>query len=881
MATQNSEQRRLEDAFKIGEENAALILRLAPWCSHLKVELVSSGLYAQMSGLPIGMMAVRCAHASKGMQAMRLKEVAAFFIRENCQGCPHHEELNPNNAGRELLQAIDAVEEERSRPTAPQTEAKRRLHESLSGDLAQALEKAPTTEQSVLNLVALLEDEEHSGRAGNALVQAAEIAPELFSQLAWDVLSEYLSDLVLAGVCAKTIRVMGTKLGAIPATAVAASWRCVDKGLCHDEVLGLLGDDLGHGGELPIVPVVARALGHQAFAGRHFGGHRPSHPGLLHLIGEICNRDVDRVADACCRRLENRDPHVRAGTSVVLRKLLPVHPALGPPTLAALLDSLSLDDDEYEKSADVEACRALSVIYAQAPKATESKILNSFKRANEEVKELILQIFRRFGDLCRENSNEPAHATAVAAIPDALDQLLAFISSVDIPLKCRITAAETVRELASQHPKLVLSRCEAIFGMLALIFPEKIAFFQANPGGDPVLRGFPRSEWAYYDQLTSNLSRTLTEVGEHAAAPVFEALVGIIGCLDSKDKAQEELKVSLVEVYETLFQDYQIGIRMVPHLFNALMDMESVAVRFAALNCVAKILARKPELVPDNMKEILKLYLKDPYVAIHKGAARCMSAFKPASEEEAEEIALLLCIQFNVHRKRPYVESGHFGDLLDALIHICHGNSRLLRKYAFLAILALSRGDKSDLAERALSKFKRELSAVPDLATLYVTETLSYFQRFEFGGDEFYSDGKQLLLSLYDQPLAAITANQATFKQLIDKLIVDEEWYVAFQILAVLFHFELYQAAADSASDIENALPTDKSHEGAKRQARLFVAAARAEFHITARNSCEALATLDGVSTMLTTYGTPPESTDPRAFIEAFNVAHAAASRVE
>jgi hypothetical protein len=880
MATQNSEQRKLKDAFKVGEENAALIPRLTPWCSHLKVELVSSGLYAQMSGLPIGMMAVRCPHGSKGMQAMRLKEVAAFFIRENCQGCPHHEELNPNNAGRELLQAIGAVEEERNRPAAPETEAKRRLRESLSGDLAQALEKAPTTEQSVLNLIALLEDEEHSGKAGEALVQAAEIAPELFSRLAWDVLSEYLSDLVLAGVCAQTMRALGIKLGTTPATAVAAAWRCVDQGLCHDEVLGLLGDDLARGGGLPIVPVVARALGHQAFAGRHFGGHRPSHPGLLHLIGEICRRDPDRVADACCRRLENPDPHVRAGTSIVLRKLLPICPALGPPALAALLASLALDDDEYEKSADVEACRALAVIYAQAPKATEGRILTGFRQANEEVKGLILQIYRRFGDLCRENSNEPAHATAVAAIPDSLDQLLAFISSAGIPLKCRITAAETVRELASQHPALVLPRCEAIFGMLALIFPEKMAFFEANPGGDPVLRGFPREERAYYDNLTSHLSRALTELGEHSASPVFEALVGIIGSLDSKDKAHEELKVCLVEIYETLFRDYHIGIRMVPHLFNALMDVESVSVRFAALNCVAKILARKPELVPDNMKEILKLYLKDPYVAIHRGAARCMSAVEPSTEAEAEEIANLLCIQFLVHHKQK-ADSHHLSDVLESVTHICRNYPRLFRRYAFLVVITLSGGDDSDLAEKALSDLKRQASTALDLASIYVTETLAYFERFDAGEDEFYSSEKQLLLSLYDQPLAAITANQPKFKQLIDKLIVDEEWYVAFQILAVLFHFELYQAAADSASDIEKALPTDKSHEWAMNQAKLFAVSARAELYVTAGNSGEALATLDGISTTLTAYGTPQESTDPRAFIEAFSVAHAAAARVE
>lgn len=545
-----------------------------------------------------------------------------------------------------------------------------------------------------------------------------------------------------------------------------------------------------------------------------------------------------------------------------------------------LLKSLSLDDEEYERSADVEACRALSIIYADAPATTEDRILAAFRQADAEVKELILQIYRRFGELCREDSKKPAHAKAIAAVPMTLDRLLAFISSIEVPFEARITAAEAVQHLASDQPALVMPKCEAIFGMLALIFHEKGAFFEANPGGDPVLPGFPRAEWAHFDRITSQLARTLKELGEHSAMPVFESLAGIIRSLDSKNKAQEEFKICLVEMYETLFRDYHVGIKMVPHLFNALMDMESIGVRFAALNCISKILKRKPELVPDNMREMIKLYLKDNFVAMHKGAARCMDSYKPSSEAEAEEIAFLLCIQFKVHQKKD-ADSRHLGDLLDAVTHICHGNPKLLRKYAFLVILRLSRGEDSDLAEKALARFERELASVPDLAPLYVAETLEFFKRFDAGDGEFYSPTKHLLLSLYDQPLSAIEANQSKFKDLIIKLIAEDEGFTAFQILSILFHFELYQCALDISNEIEKTLPADKSHQWAINEAKLFAAAAKAESCIATGNIDAALATLDGVSTTLANYGTPSERNDPRASFEAFTVAHAAAARIK
>ena len=80
MARKRSEERRIEESFKIGEANAALIPRLQRWCEHLRIEQTSAGLLAEMSGLPIGMMQVVCPHASKGMQAMHLNRIHAIGI---------------------------------------------------------------------------------------------------------------------------------------------------------------------------------------------------------------------------------------------------------------------------------------------------------------------------------------------------------------------------------------------------------------------------------------------------------------------------------------------------------------------------------------------------------------------------------------------------------------------------------------------------------------------------------------------------------------------------------------------------------------------------------------------------------------------------------
>ena len=209
MARKRSEQKRIEQSFKIGEANAALIPRLQRWCEHLRIEQMSAGLLAVMSGLPIGMMQVVCPHASKGMQAMHLKQVAAYFVSQNCRGCPHHKEVHPDNLGREILRATKQIREERATPKTTASESKRRLQGLVKGDLTQAFLSAPTTEQSVLELVVLLDKPEHAEKAAALLLQAAEVAPEFFSPLACEVVAEHFAELWHGGRCAEVLVVIG------------------------------------------------------------------------------------------------------------------------------------------------------------------------------------------------------------------------------------------------------------------------------------------------------------------------------------------------------------------------------------------------------------------------------------------------------------------------------------------------------------------------------------------------------------------------------------------------------------------------------------------------------------------------------------------------
>ena len=212
MAKERSEQQRIEKAMVQGRENAALWPRVEAWCRHLEIKMLSAGMLAEMYQLPIGRIEITCPHAAHGgIGAHNLCQVAAYFVTENCRGCPHHEEMSPDNVGRTILAEAEALQRSLAGHDSRIEAARMQLRELVSGDLSLAFQREPTTQQSILELVALLEDETHHHEAAKKLVLAAEVAPELFSPLAREVICSHFPNLHHGRDCIACMRMLGKR----------------------------------------------------------------------------------------------------------------------------------------------------------------------------------------------------------------------------------------------------------------------------------------------------------------------------------------------------------------------------------------------------------------------------------------------------------------------------------------------------------------------------------------------------------------------------------------------------------------------------------------------------------------------------------------------
>lgn len=144
------ESRELARGERIGRANQAVLGPARQWCSHLKVEMESSGLLAEYTGLPVGSHSVTCPHATSITGGMNLPIILPEFVIRHCRGCPHHTPAGDPSWGREII----ADHERRENERRVREEAAARTLDDLRArlrslparpDLIRFLHKSPAT----------------------------------------------------------------------------------------------------------------------------------------------------------------------------------------------------------------------------------------------------------------------------------------------------------------------------------------------------------------------------------------------------------------------------------------------------------------------------------------------------------------------------------------------------------------------------------------------------------------------------------------------------------------------------------------------------------------------------------------------------------------
>lgn len=185
-----SRLRHDQEALELGRQNVECIAGFTGWCKHARAEMVSSGLFAEMTSLPIGSHKVSCQYAVNVAESMNLAWIVPEFILSNCVGCSYHSPNGRTSWAESIIQNAKVQAVERASREQERFARLAELRRQLRAVPTQVLVNAPIEAKRILELVEGLFDDDagHRGESQRQLVEAARIGPELFSTPIVDLL---------------------------------------------------------------------------------------------------------------------------------------------------------------------------------------------------------------------------------------------------------------------------------------------------------------------------------------------------------------------------------------------------------------------------------------------------------------------------------------------------------------------------------------------------------------------------------------------------------------------------------------------------------------------------------------------------------------------
>jgi hypothetical protein len=339
------------------------------------------------------------------------------------------------------------------------------------------------------------------------------------------------------------------------------------------------GDYIANSGQIPRAEVIDVMIAVQCHRAPLLLPDIPhQYTGSDFALEEIGKRDLWALLAAFTRRLRINEKAPRIDAAHIIRKFAPRFPELALRMVEPLIESLELDDDHYEDSADAEACRTLAEIYRAHPDATQQKLAKAAT--------LLEGHYAR----CME-----------VVIPE----LIRALNATATPLEGRRRAVESLSMLAQNHPHFVLPSLDSFFGSLAMLAHEEKQAADEKAGSGLTGELDRSAKIDGLSHVSNQLVKVINELCEVAPQEVLTRLHQIVPKLSSQQPQEEILKAQLISLYETLGQIDEIAPAIVPDLYRALMDFSSVKVRGTAIGAVANILRWNSQIIPENMRDVL------------------------------------------------------------------------------------------------------------------------------------------------------------------------------------------------------------------------------------------------------------------------------------
>lgn len=675
------------ETVKLGEDNAECLRQMQSWCKHVELERTSAGLYAQMTGLPIGMHSVACPKVEGKRESMNLRWIFSDFLVQNCAACPHHTPNGDPSWGQEI---IDKHREEvYNREQAEKKEADRisKLRSELrskSRDIST--ETAPESHRILEYLEAIFsENETECKEAAERLEQSARIGADLFPDAAIEQVLLFAGSNEFSGLLLPVCTELASKRPDLETRLSQVSLDNIEKGLHIEQSASVL-DALDDGVTYPLDEVYITQLLLSQDHDLLGLSDEPDYSYSIAIIIRSFDADPESVQNIVRRELQNESDYVRVYLCRAIKLIQEERPQIAINLLDALVQSLELHEDTQSggEQPSEQIIQILQSAFRHSTDRVDHFLVEAMTRVRPAVQEDIVDIYRdQFFDrtISWEKRDERRNRTEVSGSEKvAIQRLLAWAKDDRLEIDIRVQVVEALGTACTYASTEMLNHFDSILGYFAIISDQ-----EHPPNAPPriLLPGQPQSnqleqldefsriqKWsAFKDQLQKCLA-------ELCKVKPSEAFDSICGCLSQPSAhLEDDFKACCISLLGELGKDYTLRPQILPLLWRALMDYDSDWVRSRAIEATIEMFSSSASSPPANMVDTIIVHLQDPKNVVYKAALQAVSR-RPRWFDEKQSFEVLKCLERHLHAKYQ-------------LDDICRGILLISRRYEGLKPVAL------------------------------------------------------------------------------------------------------------------------------------------------------------------------------------------------
>ena len=676
---------------KHGEDNAECLRQMQSWCKHVEIEQTSAGLYAQMTGLPIGMHSVACPKVEGKMESMNLRWIFSDFLVENCATCPHHTPNGDPSWGQEIIDKHREEAHKREQADKKESDRISKLRSGLrskSRDISA--ETAPESHRILKYLEAIFsEDETERKEASERLKQSARIGADLFPDAAVEQVllragSNEFSELLLP-VCKELANRrpdLGDRLSHV-------SLDNIEKGLHIEQSASVLAA-LGDGVTCPLDEVYITQLLLSQDHDLLGLSDEPDYSHSTAIIIRSFDADPESVQNIVRRELQNESDYVRVYLCRAIKLIQEERPQIAINLLYALVQSLELHEDAQPggEQPSKQIIQILQSAFRHSTDRVDHFLVEAMTRVRPAVQKDIVDIYQdQFFDrtISWEKRDERRNRTEVSGSEKvAIQRLLAWAKDDRLEIDIRVQVVEALGTACTYASAEMLNHFDSILGYFAIISGQK---HPPNPPPRILLPGQPQSNQLeqpdefsriqHWGTFKDRLQKCLAELCKVKPSKAFDS---ICGCLNQPSvHLEDDFKACCVSLLGELGKDYTLRPQVVPLLWRALMDYDSDWVRSQAIEATVEMFPYSASSPPANMVDTIIVHLQDPKNVVHQAALRVVSR-RPRWFDERQSFEALKCLEryLQAYRNNKY-----------QLDDICKGILSVSRRYERLKPFAL------------------------------------------------------------------------------------------------------------------------------------------------------------------------------------------------